>query len=367
MNSMEVSTTVRWEFGSEFHWFAYQPTTPEPTPWGRKGELFMCARDALRALIHDGMANRGWQRLWVPGYFCQEVLISLASTGIELVIYPDDPQESSPSLRGSGMGSGDVVFIVNFFGLRSELPRGLADLGGIETIEDHSHDPWSAWAWSSDATWCVCSLRKTLPIPDGGVLWSPRGRPLPSAWGVTPEQRDASSRKLAAMVLKGLYLSGHDVDKIAFRELSIAGENSLAGDDAAGISEFAGSLLPTFPASSWRAVRLTNHQVLSESLSGVPWVTVLQPGDPLKTCPFSGILVFDSADRREHVRQNLIRSDAYPAILWPLHEPVVPGVENRHRELSRRMMSIPCDMRYGESDMLRVADLIKSFGEQYHP
>jgi hypothetical protein len=39
-------------------------------------------------------------------------------------------------------------------------------------VEDHSHDPFSPWAVGSSADYAFCSLRKTLPVPDGGLLWS---------------------------------------------------------------------------------------------------------------------------------------------------------------------------------------------------
>jgi hypothetical protein len=78
---------------------------------------------------------------------------------------------------------------MNYFGLRTppdlELPEG------VEVLEDHSHDPVSAWAEQSSADFCLASLRKTLPINDGGALWSPVGHRLPPA---PPDRAAASGR-----------------------------------------------------------------------------------------------------------------------------------------------------------------------------
>src|ERR671922_295368 len=101
-------------------------------------------------------------------------------------------------------------------------------------VEDHSHDPFSPWALGSEASYAFSSLRKTLPIPDGGILWSPRGLDLP------PQPRgsaDGSELKLAAMLVKGRYLAeGGDGLKKRFRRLQLEGEEALARAPVAAAS-----------------------------------------------------------------------------------------------------------------------------------
>ena len=118
------------------------------------------------------------------------------------------------------------------------------------------------------------------------------------------------------------------------------------------------ALLGAFPVGTWRAQRRENHRVLSSALGGISWVTVLQPQDAVDGCPFSGILLFDTGERQDYVRERLTASRVYPAILWPLESPVLPGIPPENVDFSRRMLSIHCDMRYDREDMLRVAELI---------
>ena len=80
------------------------------------------------------------------------------------------------------------------------------------------------------------------------------------------------------------------------------------------MTEWTASLVRTLPLEAWRERRRANHQVLSHALTGLPWVKVLQPDEPPTTCPFSGILVFDSSYRRDYIRQRLIAERVYPAI-----------------------------------------------------
>jgi hypothetical protein len=349
----------RWEQGSEYHLMPQRGESAKDLPWGETVACFGTGRDALRGLIADSQSKRGWRRLWVPSYFCQEVVASLQTTGIDLAVYPDGPECSTPDFRYATFGRGDALFVVNFFGLRDEPTYDRVPRDAVAIIEDHAHDPWSVWARNSKADWCVASLRKTLPMPDGGVLWSPVDHPLPSEPASTDERQRASLEKLAAMTLKSLYLEGAFDGKELFRRLATSGESRIASGEVSGMTDWSRALLRAFPTGTWREQRRINQRVLSSALSGIPSVTVLQPQDAVDGCPFSGILLFDAAQRRDHVRERLMALRVYPVILWPLESPVVPGIPPENVDFSRRMLSIHCDMRYGREDMLRVAEMIR--------
>jgi hypothetical protein len=96
-------------------------------------------------------------------------------------------------------------------------------------------------------------------------------------------------------------------------------------------------------------------------LAPVSWAEVLA-GDNGGSCPFSGIVVCDTASRAEHIRRGLIARAVYPAVLWPLERPFSPAIPAEDRQLSARLLSIHCDMRYATDDMDRVADLIIELG-----
>ena len=124
-------------------------------------------------------------------------------------------------------------------------------------------------------------------------------------------------------------------------------------------------MLPVFPREAWRTERARNHRVLSTALRDIPWVQVLQPECPEQCCPFSGILLFQSERCRAHVQRRIIARHIYPATLWTLEKPVVSGIPIDDQRLSRRMLSIPCDMRYRAEEVALVASLISQFGEEY--
>ena len=176
-----------WEYGGEFHWpdLNYQPGAPIVP---ERNRLFASGRDALSALFELGIGTHGWRRLHLPGYFCQKVVAAAMSTGLEVVLYADSPLQPEPSLPQGPMQPEDVVLVVNYFGLRRAPKAESLAVGPATLIEDHTHDPWSRWASTSTADYCMASLRKTLPITDGASVLSPRGHQLPKWRPVTPER-----------------------------------------------------------------------------------------------------------------------------------------------------------------------------------
>jgi 5-methylcytosine-specific restriction endonuclease McrA len=195
------------------------------------------------------MVSKGWNRLWVPAYSCQTVVRAILETRISVEYY----RSWFLGSRGDGVPfhatRGDDVLVVIHFGLKfhSRLETSLSDKMSI--IEYRSHDPWSPWSFNSRADYCVASLRKTLPIPDGRVLWSPSKQDLlPKRPPLTHEHRLASKRKLDAMRLKRLFLNGQVNDRSRFRLLSSSGESHICGRDVSAISSWSATRLRQFPA-----------------------------------------------------------------------------------------------------------------------
>jgi len=277
---------------------------------------------------------------------------ALVRPGLELRIYPDHPLRRVPDMPDAHPG--DAILVMNYYGLRQALEAPRRD--GVEIVEDHSHDPSSPWADSSTADFCIASLRKTIPLSDGGVLWSPLGHALPPEPRLTMQPKRTAATKLTAMILRAMYLDGHPVDKAAYRALAQRGERGLAVPEVSSMSEVARAILGSFPVDSWRRARAANYALLGSLLAQVGWARVLTPAGG-GAVPFSCVLVADSAERRERVRGHVISANVFPAVLWPLEQTVIP-VRREGRELSRRVLSIHCDGRYGEADMVRIGETL---------
>ncbi len=342
IESPPIIDAARWEQGSILE---LSPETGRPRyPWPADASLWGSGRDAMRAILAHGRDVDGWRRLHCPSYMCQRVAAALAME-IDLVAYPLAPtSDSAPRIETE---PGDVVLDIATFGRHvAPVVRGPAPI-----IEDHTHDPLSAAAETSAADYAVASLRKTFPLPDGGVMWSPRGHRLPDERTMTDRHARATLDRLAAMSLKRLYLEGGDVSKDDFRQLSLSGEEDVARGPISGISEFSRQRLASLPAQSWRERRAANLAAFADALGDHTWARLLET-------TFVATIVFDDPAVRDRVRARLIEDRIYPVVYWPLEERVTPGIGDEDIDLSRRILSIHCDQRYVPADMARVAQSV---------
>ncbi len=360
-----VCISKHGEYGSEFHLMDYKIESINEAPWQLNECLYMgSGRDAIRLLLSHGIHHRGWLRLWIPGYFCQDVIEAILSTSITVMVYDNNPFEIKDQWGDLAFRAGDVIFLVNYFGFGNLPDFAGIDRKCVEIIEDHTHDPWSEWAGNSQAEWCLASLRKTMPVPDGGVLWSPQGLSLPDKVDFTIERKNASLDKLAGMVLKKYYLEDLPVQKQVFRDLFIRGEESIASGGVSAISPWSKELLKTFPIDTWRKTRIRNYLRLVDVVKTCESLEV-PVADPGEKCPLSVPLLFDTLARRDYVRERLIEHSVYPAILWELDNALVEGISVGTIDISRRILCIHCDMRYDEQDMDYIANLIVSFTNEF--
>ena len=72
--------------------------------------------------------------------------------------------------------------------------------------------------------------------------------------------------------------------------------------------------------------------------------------------PFSLMLLFDDASKRERVKKRLIEKRVYPAILWDIPK----SREKEVLKVSRGVLSIHCDGRYSTHDIMQLKTIIES-------
>lgn len=345
----------RWEVGSEFDW-SDQLATP------LRGEnllpkiyqLFATGSSILLSLPAILQPNSKRLKLHLPSFFCMDVAAKLR-TVFDLCWYRDLPTELAPDFNSLHPSSGDLVLAVNLFGVRegSVWQDWFSHHDDIVLIEDHSHDPFSLWAKRSTACYCLASLRKTLPIPDGAIIWSPQNRELPKP---SLTESLGASQKLAAMLLKRAYLNGANILKDTYRLLQYQGERQLSSEAYAVASGFTSSVLECLNISKFRQQREANiRQFIQFSLTSPHsnWKPLFTQW-PSGSVPFNSILLCKSHAIRENLRHFLIQQNIFPAIHWQQPFAGLSSNDFRAINLSSRILTIPTDHRYSSEDIRQI-------------
>ena len=345
---MSAVTEATWEVGGEYH----SPVeTPRPFhPWPRPAVWYALGRHAVEALV-DFLRLR---TLWLPDYFCHEVAVGWEQK-VQVRPYEDDPRWPEPRWESIDAGPGDAVLGVNYFGARpgTGWEEQRAETGWL-LVEDHSHDPFGPWALASTADYAFSSVRKTLPAPDGGILWSPQGLDLPPQ---PREPAEGSELKLAAMLLKGRYLEtgGDERLKERFRRLQVEGEEQLARSPVASASPAAREAVIGGAPLPWRVLRSDNAVHLLGLIAGIEIAEPVFDEWPAGAAPLGVALAFPSETIRNRVREILRERGVYCPIHWRIENPA----SERVRDLSARVLTIPTDWRYSDEDMERVASILR--------
>lgn len=338
------------EFGSDFHIIDNLPKgTSLLELLATEANLYADGRQPIECILqHEKI-----QRLWVPSYHCQDSLAGLHRNGYELNYYNFTPAEDlEKAISSIPIELGDAVMVINHFGL-SGKPE-ISDRDFI-LIEDHSHDLISDWARTSDADWCFASLRKTLPIADGGILWSPRRKALPAPPPATLPATGNSEQRYEAMRLKARYLKGENVQKEDYLKIFRETEERFDSLPISAISQASKEIISALDIRGWYRAKKENWDILRKSISSSKRCKVLEAQNIVGT-PFSLILLFDNTELRDRVRAALIENNVFPAILWSIPD----NVNRQSGNFGRNMLSIHCDGRYNSDHIKRLATIINT-------
>ena len=288
----------------------------------------------------------------MPEYFCYEVIATIAGqTGIEMVYYPDSPLSNDGKvIEGLPYQDGDVLFRVNYFGMR--YYRSNKNIR-VPVIEDHSHDLLSYWALNSDADWCMASLRKSLPLPEGGMMWSPKGNTLSMELVQSDVNNRIASIRWKGMEMKKEYLEGGNVSKEDFRKRLTETEEWFDTAEPSLMDERSRKVVTEqLDINLWLGAKRRNLEILKRLIDRER-CEILMPEHESCTM-FSFVMLFEDRTERDKVREQLIASSVYPAILWAVPDDASAGT----KDFSSRMLSIHCDGRYTEDDMKLLAEII---------
>jgi len=344
---------INKEYGSDFH---YSLDTSIMTD-GEQGSYFLSnhfslhfsGRSALYAIIEKGIKSEGWQKLYLPSFYCHEVKHFLENLPITICYYEFNPfiDKENKDLEIADINT-IVIVNVDFFGL---IKLSLVNYKNAIILDDQTHNLLEVK--KSTAAYCFGSLRKELPMPLGGFVFSPKNYPLPKYKHQTVSE-EIALKKLTAMYLKKEYLEGNpEVDKNTFRNLFQSAECAFEIETTnSTLPELAKAVLKQLDVDKIISIKESNLQLALLSLKDVSDIRV---NLDKKNNAFGLILECESKETRDNLKNYLVEKKIFPAILWPNQ------LSPKDIETEGKILFIHVDYRYNTKDILFITKTIKDF------
>ena len=201
----------------------------------------------------------------------------------------------------------------------------------------------------------IGSLRKWLPIPDGGILLSKKQIELVQE----PACNDYTMYYFIAQVLKYNYLKrgiNSREQKAVFLSYNHEGIESLFSDyTIRKMSRVSLDIMKGLNIETIRNKRNSNYDYLQSLLKEIPQVKIVV--DRKGTMTPLGMVIL--CEKRDELLQYLISKDIYCNVHWKSNESIKQFQESEF--LSSRCITIPCDQRYGESEMALISQRVAEF------
>lgn len=305
----------------------------------------------------------------LPDYVCSTVPDAVIRAGVPVKYYHIRPDFSFDvkeidNLMSTESSLPSVLYIVHYFGKPLDLSLVNAAkkwmAKGYPVFEDITMSIFSKdEGMFGFGSYIIGSLRKWLPIPDGGFICS-KNLPLPeiSNDAVTGEYCRFS---VMAQELKRDYITGGEKDselKDTYMNYYRKSVEYLFSDySIRPVSDITRHYLANYSVDEIIEKRTENYKYLYNLLKDFDFLKPLvAPKD--NYLPFGMVI---SCPERDDLLSFLVSKDVYCNIHWRLDNPDM-GVWAK--ALTKTVITIPCDQRYNTKDFDRIADVLTEYSKR---
>lgn len=277
---------------------------------------------------------RGYKKVYVPYYTCEAVMEPINKLSIPYEFYHIDIRFE---IRDHfTLKADEALLYTNYFGLKQRYVEQLAEKIGTRLIVDNTQAFYAKPIKCID-TFYTC--RKFFGVADGAYLYT--DKLLDEEFG-----QDKSYDRMAHL-LKRIDLSAED-GFADFRRV----DDGLDNQPIRKMSQLTQRIMQSIDYEAAAKKRRENYQILHEVL-GEENNSVL----PLDKNAVP--MVYPFLAPIKELREKLIENKVFVARYWPN---VLDWTTEKEMEyiLAYQMQPLPIDQRYGNEEMQRIIDLVKS-------
>lgn len=346
------------EFGSEFE-IGYLPDTYFQRISGKVpySAFTRSGREAIGLAIEGIKAGVAL----LPAYCCWSMALPFQAAGWTVAYYPLEQKLSVDCNKLKALIeqlNPRVILVMDYFGFTpvDEAIKVIKEVNKqILIFADFTQCLFSLEEkWNQNVDFYVASIRKSVGVPDGGIVLSKRELLLDK---LSDERTPFVTYHIEAGIKKKRYsYSSLSEDKQSFRELQEAAGAEIKNDyHLYKISPEAKSIIAHTDVETIKFARRKNYQHLYDLLKENKNFDVLfAPGE--NSVPFMFVI---NSTKRDELQSAFAKQGVYCQVIWPLSE-VAKIICPVSKKMEETMLAIPIDQRYSFDDIEEIGGRINS-------
>lgn len=273
------------------------------------------------------------KRVFVPRYMCNSMLQPLERLGISYAFY--DLDEKLRPLIDDTIDHDEALLVVNYFGILNTTIKQIVSNNPTSIIDNSQ----AFFTEPISGIETIYSARKFFGVPDGAYLYS--------GCSIDVELQRDTSYIYCDFLLKRIDLSPEE-GYSSFR----SNEERLDNNPIRRMSKLTQALLSSIDYEFARKRRNENFFFLHENLRDKNELT-----DLIENEAIDGPMVYPFMTKDPSLREKLHKNRIYVATYW---NDVFERTDENSLEwqLTKYMIPLPIDQRYGNSDMIQVLNTI---------
>lgn len=313
-------------------------------------EFFNSGREALALVLTEITPIN--KKALIPSYICESIIDTFYQYGYEIKFY-DVNEKFIPNNNDLQKNIG-VFFCLDYFGFdtTTNLNQYVEEIknDGTIIIEDITHSMFSTKKNRIESDYLIGSIRKWFGVVGGGVALSNNTieQPLDEEFETyTLKRKEGFKWKKEFFVSKNLSAKERYLTAFSTAEAMLDSNVKYYRMDKESYE-----IVTRIDIESIKYKRIANYNSLYDGLSSCTDIEIVFPRCTRNSTPLFFVIYLNKD--RDKIRRFLIENKIYCPIHWPLNS----KASKNSMVINSKILSIPCDQRYGEVDMKRIIDLI---------
>lgn len=323
-------------------------TLPKVNQLNKYGTYHASGRAALYSILQS-LKDRNIKRVLLPDYLCSTIVTTVGSSKLDYDFYSlnESLLLDIVSIENK-VDENTAILIINYFGMQDLSPSVSAIKKLSEKIPVIVDDVQALYSYLTpeltDIDYSFTSLRKWLPVPDGGLVQS-QNKEI-----TTPDTVNSFwVKKLNGLALKNMREDLKGMDEV-YLHLLEEGENMIDQSLAARGSEVTEMVFERTNLEDVASKRRSNASFILSGLKDIGLEPIIVPRHV--SVPFFIPIVLKN---RDIVRKRLFSHNIFCPVHWPLD-----GLKlERGAFMAAHELSIIIDQRYDTDDMRRILSVLE--------